>query len=412
MKIIHTADWHLGHTFHGHDRRIEQACFLDRLVALLVEEQPDALLVSGDVFDTSNPSAAAEKLFFDFLSRATAEVDGLQIVVIAGNHDSAARIEAPAAVLSTHRVYVRGTVRRLPDGTADYRHHLIPLRRRADDRVAALCLAVPFLRACDYPAGMTPPEGVAHFFRELRQAASVHRNAGVPLVAMGHFYAAGAEICADEHSERLVVGGQECVDVTRLPQGISYMALGHIHKAQEVPGRGMARYAGSPLPMSFAERGYHHGVVVVQIDEEGHATASPVELPPLRSLLSLPERGTASAGDMLRAVGRLPKQQAGDDGSAWPYLEMRIVETQPEPTFVTRLLDALSDRAVHFCRVVRSVPETATEESPAISSTDELAAMQPLDMARLLFTERYHSPMPPELESLFRLAEEDCRAGE
>lgn len=411
MKIIHTADWHLGHTFHGHDRRAEQACFLDRLVALLVEEQPDALLVAGDVFDTSNPSAAAEKLFFDFLSRATAEVDGLQIVIIAGNHDSAARIEAPSAVLGTHRVYVRGTVRRMPDGSVDYGHHIIPLRRRADDRVAALCLAVPFLRACDYPAGLSSSEGLSRFFGELRRAASAHRDVGVPLVAMGHFYAAGAEICAEGHSERLVVGGQECVDAARLPRGIAYTALGHIHKAQEVDGPGRMRYAGSPLPMSFGERGYRHGVVRVEVGDSGPATATPLDVAPLRALLSLPARGAATAAEMLHAVGRLPKQQAGDDGAAWPYLEMRVEETQPEPTLVTRLLDALADRAVHFCRVVRSVPDAGQDDEPAIASTDELAAMQPLDMARLLFAERYHAPMPPELEVLFRLAEEDCHAG-
>ena len=288
MKIIHTADWHLGNTFHGHDRHDEQAYFLDRLVDLLIEEQPDALLVAGDVFDTSNPSAAAERLFFDFLSRATAEVDGLQIVVTAGNHDSAARLEAPATMLSTHRVFVRGTVRRTADGEVDYGRHLIPLRLRNTDRVAALCLAVPFLRACDSPAGLTPSEGVTHFFRGLRQAASAHRNAGVPLVTVAHFYAAGADVCADEHSERLVVGGQECVDVERLPRGFSYVALGHIHKGQAVAGRSDVRYAGSALPMSFSERGYRHGVVRVEIDEAGHPVATPVELPPLRPLLSLP----------------------------------------------------------------------------------------------------------------------------
>ena len=364
--------------------------------------------MAGDVFDTSNPSAAAERLFFDFLSRATAEVDGLQIVVTAGNHDSAARLEAPATMLSTHRVFVRGTVRRTADGEVDYGRHLIPLRLRNTDRVAALCLAVPFLRACDYPAGLTPSEGMAHFFRGLRQAASAHRNAGVPLVTVAHFYAAGADVCADEHSERLVVGGQECVDVERLPRGFSYVALGHIHKGQAVAGRSDVRYAGSALPMSFSER----GVVRVEIDEAGHAVATPVELPPLRPLLSLPRQGAATADEMFRAVSRLPRIGPDDDGATWPYLEMRIVETQPDPMLVTRLLDALSDRAVHFCRVVRSVPTVSEPDAPAIRTTDELAAMQPLDMARLLFAERYHSPMPEELERLFRVAEADCHESE
>ena len=343
MKIIHTADWHLGNTFHGHDRHDEQAYFLDHLVDLLKDEQPDALLIAGDVFDTSNPSAAAEKLFFDFLSHATAEVDGLQIVVVAGNHDSAARLEAPSAMLSTHRVFVRGTVQRLPSGEVNYTRHLIPLRQRSNDRVGALCLAVPFLRACDYPAGLAPAEGVTHFFRHLREAATEHRYTGVPLVAVAHFYAAGADICTDEHSERLVVGGQECVDVVRLPRGIAYTALGHIHKAQRVAGRDDVRYAGSVLPLSFSERTYRHGVVRVEIDDMGHVTTESIGLPLLRPLLSLPANGVSSADEMFRAIARLPKQQEGDLGAGWPYLEMKILETQPEPTLVSRLLDALAE---------------------------------------------------------------------
>ena len=115
---------------------------------------------------------------------------------------------------------------------------------------------------------------------------------------------------------------------------------------------------------------------------------------------------------MFRAVSRLPRIGPDDDGATWPYLEMRIVETQPDPMLVTRLLDALSDRAVHFCRVVRSVPTVSEPDAPAIRTTDELAAMQPLDMARLLFAERYHNPMPSELEKLFRVAEADCHESE
>ena len=412
MKIIHTADWHLGNTFHGHDRHDEQAYFLDHLVDLLKDEQPDALLIAGDVFDTSNPSAAAEKLFFDFLSHATAEVDGLQIVVVAGNHDSAARLEAPSAMLSTHRVFVRGTVQRLPSGEVNYTRNLIPLRQRSNDRVGALCLAVPFLRACDYPAGLAPAEGVTHFFRHLREAATEHRYAGVPLVAVAHFYAAGADICTDEHSERLVVGGQECVDVARLPRGVAYTALGHIHKAQRVAGRDDVRYAGSVLPLSFSERTYRHGVVRVEIDGMGHVTTESIGLPLLRPLLSLPANGVSSADEMFRAIARLPKQQEGDLGAGWPYLEMKILETQPEPTLVSRLLDALADRAVHFCRVVRSVPAARDNEPSAITTTDELAAIQPAELARRIFAERYHSPMPHELETLFLEAEAACKATE
>ena len=97
MKILHTADWHLGNNFHGYDRTDEHRHFLRWLLEVMEEKQPDVLIVAGDVFDTANPSARAEELLYDFLLRATQTVRGLQIVLIAGNHDSAGRLEAPAS---------------------------------------------------------------------------------------------------------------------------------------------------------------------------------------------------------------------------------------------------------------------------------------------------------------------------
>ena len=88
MKILHTADWHLGNTFHAHSRLNEHKHFLRWLLGVLKERQPDALLITGDVFDSPNPSAAAEELLYDFLLRATLTVPGLQVVMTAGNHDS------------------------------------------------------------------------------------------------------------------------------------------------------------------------------------------------------------------------------------------------------------------------------------------------------------------------------------
>ena len=104
MKFIHTADWHLGNTFHGHDRSEEHHHFLKHLLDLISTRRPDALIVAGDIFDTPNPSARAEAMLYDFLLEATSRVQGLQIVLIAGNHDSGSRLEAPAALLKSHNV--------------------------------------------------------------------------------------------------------------------------------------------------------------------------------------------------------------------------------------------------------------------------------------------------------------------
>ena len=169
MKILHTADWHLGNTFHAHSRLNEHKHFLRWLLGVLKERQPDALLITGDVFDSPNPSAAAEELLYDFLLRATLTVPGLQVVMTAGNHDSAGRLEAPAPLLKTHNIYVRGTMHYTPQGEPDFDYYLLPLAERATGQAACVCMAVPYLRSADYPMGMTPEQGLRYVFGELHK---------------------------------------------------------------------------------------------------------------------------------------------------------------------------------------------------------------------------------------------------
>ena len=285
MKILHTADWHLGNSFHGYDRTEEHRHLLAWLLEQVVQRRPDALLVAGDVFDSPNPSARAEELLYDFLLRATQAVKGLQVVVIAGNHDSAGRLEAPASLLKTLNIYVRGGIRLTEKGEPDFDYYLLPLAELGRDEASCVCMALPFLRGGDYPAGMTPEEGLRFFFEEMHRCLKRSDFAGLPVVAAAHFYAAGASVCEGEHSERLVVGGQDCVDARVVGKGVAYTALGHLHKAQQVAGCPDVCYAGSALPMSFAERGYRHGAQWVELDETGQACVSRIEYNPLRKCL-------------------------------------------------------------------------------------------------------------------------------
>lgn len=112
MKILATSDWHIGNLFHGNDRLPEHVHFLEWLLSQIREQQPDALLVAGDVFDNANPSAAAQGAYYSFLADATQACPAMQIIITAGNHDSASRLEAPRALLTRHRVEIRGNVHR------------------------------------------------------------------------------------------------------------------------------------------------------------------------------------------------------------------------------------------------------------------------------------------------------------
>lgn len=414
MKILHTADWHLGNTFHGHSRLDEHRHFLKWLLQTLREKQPDALLVTGDVFDSANPSAAAEELLYDFLLRATLEVPGLQIVLTAGNHDSAGRLEAPAALLKTHNIYVRGTIHYTTKGEPDFDYYLLPLADRQTGQASCVCMALPYLRGGDYPAGMTPEEGLRFFFAQLHARLRKNNYKGLPIVVAAHFYAAGADICKDEHSERLVVGGQDCVEADVVGQNVSYAALGHIHKAQQVRGGEATYYAGSALPMSFSELNYKHGVQFVDIDPQGEALVEFVEYAPLRGLVTIPAKGRAvSAEALFDCINSLPKRdKKNTDSLTWPYLEIHVEEAQPQPTLMHDVMEALQDRAVHFCRMLRVRPENKKADSANdvdTPSADTLANINPLELARRNFEARFNSEMPEELVTRFKQAEAETK---
>lgn len=403
MKIIHTADWHLGNSFHRYDREGEFIHFLHWMLETLRQQQPDALLLSGDVFDSANPSARAEEMFYQFLNDATQAVPGIQIVITAGNHDSAGRIEAPQALLKMHNIYVRGLIHYNERDEIDFEDYLLPLSLRDDHEARVVCFAIPYLRSGDYPAGMSVEEGLRYFVDGLKK--QFHKSAfkSLPIVACAHYYAAGADINAEEHSERLVVGGQDRVDANVMGSDFSYVALGHIHKAQQVSSN--TYYSGSALPMSFSERYYHHGVKMVEIGEDGNAVVTHLEYNPLRHLLTIPAKGSATPAVILDETANLPERGKNDDGEDWPYIELRVLEEQPEPEFLNRVTEALSTKAVHFCRMTRETRHT-TAASSATENVDSIRHLTPLEMAQKVFTNRYGNEMPEPLCQRFRQAEQ------
>lgn len=405
MKILHTADWHLGNVFHGYARTDEHRHFLAWLLDVLRLEQPDALVIAGDVFDSANPPAAAERLFYDFLLDATEAVHRLQIVVIAGNHDSANRLEAPAELLRTHNVYVRGLVRRDAEtDKTDFDHYILPLSLHTDNEARVTCLAVPYLRPSDYPGGLTPAEGLAWFIQNTCRAYAKSAFKDLPFIVAAHFYAAGADICADEHSERLVVGGQECVDADTIDCGAAYVALGHIHKAQRVShSHAEMHYAGSVLPMSFAEKNYRHGVNCLTFDSDGQTALRRIDYQPLRHLISIPRQGAATPAEVFEAINALPHRDKDDTGDDWPYLEIRVAENQPMPSLMHEVTEALSKRAVRFCRMVRQWPETTrqTQRPTHLNAIKQLTAQ---DIAGQIFEAKYAAKMPDTLNARLQKA--------
>lgn len=405
IRILHTADWHLGQTFFGYDRVEEHAHFLDWLARELKENEIDALLIAGDIFDVSNPSAASQRMFYHFIRKVTEENPHLQLVAVAGNHDSAARLEAPLPLLQEMRTEIKGIVRK-QEGEIDYDDLIVELKNR-EGEVEALCLTVPFLRQGDYPVVATDgnpyAEGVKELYTRILQRAVSRRKEGQAIVAMGHLQATGSEIAERDFSERTIIGGLECVSPDAFAEQIAYTALGHIHKSQRVSARENVRYAGSPLPMSFAEKNYHHGVVMVTLAEGWAVEIEKREYTPLVGLLSVPRGKAAEPEEVLEELNALPLRMEGVDNNLHdPYLEVKVMLAGPEPMLRQQIEEILADKAVRLARIVsvyRQADAQNTLEEEVLAAG--LQEMNPLQIVRATYENIYHAEMPEELENLF-----------
>ena len=398
MRLLHTSDWHLGQTLHNYERGYEHQRFLDWLLDTLVAERVDVLLVAGDVFDNANPSAASQKQLYVFLQQARARLPALQLIVVAGNHDSAGRLEAPAPLLAAHGTHVIGHLLRGENGDIDLERLLLPLSG-ADGRVQAWCLAVPFLRPGDVPklpAGDTQDAylgGIALLYRQLTDLALVRRQPGQAILAMGHCHMVGGEMSNDSE-RRIVIGGTEMLPSGIFDTAIAYAALGHLHKAQAVGGQEHIRYCGSPIPLSFAEVNYRHQVLCLDIDGETLQSVRVIEVPRAVPLLRVPAT-PAPIAEVLAQLAALDVPDA--PAEAQPFLEVRVRLDAPEPGLRTRIETALDGKPVRLAKIETS--STARSSAPENMSLDQLSQLQPDDIFRRLYQQKYAKEAPPELLS-------------
>lgn len=400
MRLLHTSDWHLGQSFHQFDRRAEHQAFLDWLLGVLEAEAVDALLIAGDVFDNSNPSAQAQAQLYRFLAEARRRVPQLAIVMTAGNHDSPGRLEAPAPLLSVFDASVIGQVGRQGDVDAALGRLLVPLKDAAG-RVAAWCIAMPFLRPDDLPRveGADDPyaAGVAALYRRAFALADARRQPGQAIVALGHLHLAGGEVSEDSE-RRIVIGGAEALPAGIFDPRIAYVALGHLHRAQRIGGDPTRRYCGSPLPMSFSEVGYRHQVVLVDLAGEGVAETRELVVPRSVELLQVPAR-PVPLDDALAALAVLDLPERPE--AQWPYLHVRVQLEGPEPGLRARIEEAIAGKPVRLARIETTTLRGALPDAAPALSLDELNALKPTAFFLRLYQQRFGSDAPPELMAAF-----------
>ena len=408
MRLLHTSDWHLGQTLHNYERSYEHQCFLDWLLDTLVAQQADALLIAGDIFDSANPSALSQKQLYRFLQQARARSPRLDIVIIAGNHDSPGRIEAPGPLLEDHGTSVIGHVLRDADGQIDLARMLVPLHDQAG-AVQAWCLAIPFLRPGDLPRPPADPAtpaadpylaGIALLYQQAYALAQRRRQPGQAIVAMGHCHMVDGQASLDSE-RRIVIGGTEALPAAIFHPGIAYAALGHLHLAQRVGQKEHVRYCGSPLPLSFSEIGYRHQVLCIDLEQGALQAVTPLMVPRAVDLLRVPPQ-PAPLEDALAALAALDLPDLQDAPlHARPYLEVRVLLDAPEPGLRGRVEAAIAGKPVRLAKIEPTRRQQGAADAAGAMSLDQLAQLQPDDIFRRLYQQRYGDDAPDEQLSAF-----------
>lgn len=396
MRILHTSDWHLGHTLHDLPREHEHRRFLSWLLDTIEAREVDALLVAGDVFDNANPSAAAQKLWYRFVGEARGRFPSLDIVVIGGNHDSADRLDAPDPLYVGFDVRVVGGLARGAERRIDLERLIVPLRDRAG-RVAAWVAAVPFLRPADLVQDQGPIEGVRAVYAEVIEAIRARREPGQALVAMGHLYMAGTEL--SEMSERkILLGNQHALPVDIFPDDVAYAALGHLHKPQRV-GRDNVRYSGSPIPLSMGERTYRHQVCLVELDGEAVGSIESIPVPRAVELLRVPAKGALPPEELVKELRKLP-DRAGEEPWELPFLEVEALLAEPDPGLPTKVEEALEGKAARLVRLGR----TRTGDGASLAEVEPertLDELLPEEVFARCYEQAYGAPPPDDLAAAF-----------
>lgn len=277
MKILHTADWHLGRRLHGQELTPEHDFMLGEIIAILREHRINALVHAGDVFDSANPPTNALKQYYSFLTEAIQTGCGT-VIITGGNHDSPAALNAPKYLLETMNIHVVG------GATEDVKDEIIPIKDTSGN-VLGYCAAVPFLRDKDLRYSLPGEsdderskrivEGIrGHYERAATAALEKMKTANhehLPLIATGHLFAQGGITGDLDTKEQIHVGNLGQIGADAFPEAFSYVALGHLHRPQRVGKRDMVRYSGSPVPLDFSERDDGKEVVIVEWNKNNNS---------------------------------------------------------------------------------------------------------------------------------------------
>ena len=388
MKILHTADWHIGQRLHERQRTDEHEKFLEWLLKTIQEHKVELLLVSGDIFDTALPSSESTNLYYRFLYRLFDETDAYTVIT-AGNHDSARHLEAPREFLEMGRIYVVGL--------ADDPAKCVFTFPRDNPRVAVA--AVPYLSESDlrhlsYETEVDRNERYREWLKAFYADCVSAMPAELPKILMGHLFVQGGTIGTSERNVQ--IGGATATHASDFPDNVSYVALGHLHRPQTIKGTDYPiRYSGSPIPLRFNEAGYRKKVYLLELSDGGtlvHDEA--IEIPIFKKLCPV-EGDEASV---------LSDAMTGDWNGK--YIQVKLQLTTPRVGISDEIRKAFGDRGGDVLSVELELPETEIDRPINPGDIDH-----PKKIFELFHKAKFNDQLPDEtltqtFNELYQLVED------
>lgn len=380
MKILHTSDWHLGHTLYGYERTAEQQSMLNQMRDIVAKQRPDVFLLSGDVYHTAQPSSAVQTMFANAIVELHKANPEMAIVVTAGNHDSGAKHEIFQTPWRALNVYSIGNVSRNED---DFDQLIIEVSGRG------FIIAVPYVYERNLPEGI---------FQKLLDKVAARNSANLPVVIMAHTTVMGCDFTGHDNSSDKTVGGIDSCDIETFGNGYDYVALGHIHHAQFIHGtEHRFRYSGTPLAVSFDET-FSHSVSIVDIEQHGaEPQVKPIEIENPCPLVTLPTKGAADWETALQQLKDFP-----DDIQAYIRLNVEVEDyLLPEANHEAQA--ATTGKKCLFCYIntIRKDRERIIAERTL--TIEELQAEEPIDIARR-YAEDMGKTFDDDMAELFKEA--------
>lgn len=356
MKILHTSDWHLGHTLYNYDRTEEQQSMIDQMVDIAGREKPDVFLLSGDVYHTAQPSASTQTLFSEAIMRLHTAHPGMVIIATAGNHDSGSRHEVFRKPWQALGVYAIGCL--------DHNHpetHIIDIPGKGK------VIALPYCHERNLPDGI---------FQQLIDLATDHDTTHLPVVMMAHTTVRGCDFTGHQDATDLSVGGIDTLNIEDLGTGYDYLALGHIHHAQFIhTGRHNVRYSGTPIAVGFDEA-YEHSVSLVEIDRHGDKPrVKTIAIDNPHPLVTLPSKGFDSWDKALQLLKDFP-----DDIPAYIRLNVETDTFLPSNANMDAQAAATGKRC-RFCVINARRKDRHTADEKVLT-VEEFQEEKPIDIAR------------------------------